>query len=160
METAFLPTLSSLPQPTEDEKFAAFKSVQMEYARNGCTTIQDGATHHGDYLTLKNAAEKKLLFLDLVTLPIITDLKAFDTVDFKDTRYHHRLKVGGIKHLGDGSPQGKTAFWTKPLLTPGLGGEKEWRGEATFPYETFAGMVKAAYDTGAHSHPLQRRRVN
>jgi hypothetical protein len=31
--------------------------------------------------------------------------------------YNDRLKLRGIKLVADGSPEGKTAFWTKPLLT-------------------------------------------
>ena len=32
--------------------------------------------------------------------------------------YHKHFRIGGVKVVADGSPQGKTAFWTKPLLTP------------------------------------------
>ena len=149
METAFFPIFAKMPQPTEEEKLASFKTAQMEYARNGYTTVQEGATQYGDFLTIQKAAEKKLLFLDLVALPIVTELKAFDGVDFTDTAYHNRLKLGGVKLIGDGSPQGKTAYWSKPLLTDGPGGEKNWRGEPMVPYETFAKMVKAMDEKGA-----------
>jgi predicted amidohydrolase YtcJ len=43
--------------------------------------------------------------------------------------YCDRLKLQGIKLLVDGSPQGKTAFWGEPLLTPGPNGEANWRGQ-------------------------------
>ena len=48
----------------------------------------------------------------------------------------------------DGSPQGRTAFFTTPYLTGGPGGEKDWRGELTFPQESINQMVKRVYDMG------------
>ena len=38
-------------------------------------------------------------------------------------------------HHRDGSPQGKTAFWSEPLLTPGPAGEENWSGIPLFPPE-------------------------
>jgi predicted amidohydrolase YtcJ len=48
----------------------------------------------------------------------------------------------------DGSPQGKTAFWSKPLLTPGPGGEANWRGQPLFPPELVNKAAKELYDKG------------
>ncbi|AKB35290.1 imidazolonepropionase [Methanosarcina siciliae C2J] len=149
METAFLPIFANMPQPAEEEKFANFKQAQLEYARNGYTTIQEGATNYADFVTIRKAAEKNLLFLDLVVLPMVTDLRQFSGENLTNPAYHHRLKLGGVKLFGDGSPQGKTAYWSKPLLTGGPGGELAWCGEPTFPYETFAKMVAAVHATGA-----------
>jgi predicted amidohydrolase YtcJ len=53
-----------------------------------------------------------------------------------------------VKITIDGSPQGKTAFFTTPDLPAGPGGEKKWRGEPTFPEETVKQMVKRVYDLG------------
>jgi predicted amidohydrolase YtcJ len=50
-------------------------------------------------------------------------------------RYDKRFKVGGVKITVDGSPQGRTAAFTTPYLTGGPGGEKDWKGELTFPQE-------------------------
>jgi hypothetical protein len=48
----------------------------------------------------------------------------------------------------DGSPQGKTAFWTEPLLTPGPGGEENWRGAPLFPPEQVNKALAKIYDAG------------
>jgi predicted amidohydrolase YtcJ len=58
------------------------------------------------------------------------------------------LKIGGVKITIDGSPQGKTAFFTTPYLTGGPGGEKDWKGELTFPQTEVNKMVKKVYDMG------------
>ncbi len=63
-------------------------------------------------------------------------------------KYHKRLKIGGVTVTIDGSPQGRTAFFTTHYLTGGPGGEKDWRGELTFPQDTINTMVKRVYDLG------------
>jgi predicted amidohydrolase YtcJ len=54
-----------------------------------------------------------------------------------------------VKIVTDGSPQGKTGFFTTPYLTGGPAGQREWRGEPTFPQATLNGMVKRVYDAEA-----------
>lgn len=148
MERAFLPVFANMPQPTQEQKLAAFEPTQQEYARNGYTTMQEGATHFDVYETIRAGAERGLLFLDLVVLPIMTDLAAFSEVDLADNGYERRLKIGGVKVFGDGSPQGKTAFWTEPLLTEGPDGEQDWRGEPMLPYEQFEPIVRSVVGQG------------
>ncbi|RYD28215.1 MAG: META domain-containing protein, partial [Verrucomicrobiaceae bacterium] len=43
-------------------------------------------------------------------------------------------------------PQGRTAFFTRPYLTGGPGGEKDWSGEPTFPVEFVNPFFKKVYD--------------
>ena len=62
--------------------------------------------------------------------------------------YRNRVKLQGIKCIVDGSPQGKTAFWTEPLLTPGPNGEADWCGQPVFPKELIAQMIKEIADAG------------
>ena len=61
-------------------------------------------------------------------------------------KYKNRFKIGGVKITLDGSPQGRTAFFTTPYLTGGPGGEKNWNGEPTFPQDLANQMVKKVYD--------------
>ena len=61
-------------------------------------------------------------------------------------KYRDRFKVGGVKITLDGSPQGRTAFFTTPYLTGGPGGEKDWTGEPTFPQDLANQMFKKVYD--------------
>lgn len=56
------------------------------------------------------------------------------------------FKIGGVKVTIDGSPQGRTAYFSKPYLTGGPGGEKNWFGELTFPQDMVNQMVKKVYD--------------
>ena len=55
-----------------------------------------------------------------------------------------------MKVVSDGSPQGKTAFWSEPLLTPGPAGEANWRGEPNVAPEDLNALVKLAYANDIH----------
>ncbi len=150
METAFLPIFEQLPTPGPAELKQQILDGQMIYARAGVTTGYEGATHLAQLNTLKDAADQGLLFMDVIALPFITDLEnilADYPVD-QWMKYDNNLKIGGCKITEDGSPQGKTAFFTKPYLTGGPSGEKNWRGEPTFAPEMFNEMVKTCYDLG------------
>ena len=150
METAYLPIFASLPQPTQAQEVEWSKAGQMLYAQYGVTTAHEGATHLGDLELMKRAAAGGATLIDIVSYPFITDLDKVLAKYPKDTwgRYDNRLKIGGVKITIDGSPQGKTAYFTTPYLTGGPGGEKKWTGELTFPEEVVTQAVKRVYDMG------------
>ncbi len=164
METAFLPLFANMPQPSAEERFDRLYDAQQIYARAGVTTAHEGATHAKDVAFLREAGARGLLYLDIVALPLIIDMPEFANAFAPGTTcapmeipqrletafgtYHDHLKLQGIKFLIDGSPQGKTAFWTEPLLTPGPGGEQGWRGQPLFPPEVLHRALADAYSHG------------
>lgn len=149
MEAAWLPIFQNLPKPSDDELLTRFKEGQMIYAAAGITTAQEGATPAHDVALLQKAAKQGLLFIDVAAYPFITEAKAVFKTDPPDTfgKYANRFKLGGIKITTDGSPQGRTAFFTRPYLTGGPGGEKDWRGEPLFPKAELEQLVKFVYDS-------------
>lgn len=148
METAFLPVFANLPKPTPEQQLQQLKDGQMIYATAGVTTAQEGATHKTDLDILANGAKQNALFIDVIAYPFILDLPAVlkDHPFTEFASYNNHLKIGGVKITEDGSPQGKTAFFTTPYLTGGPGGEKNWRGEPTFPQDSLNAWVKKLYD--------------
>jgi len=164
METAFLPIFGNMPQPSERELLDTLHEAQQIYAAAGVTTCQEGATHARDLAFLRKAADQELLYLDIVSLPFVLEVPALVreyAPDFAGTpndipdeapqafgSYRNRLKLQGIKFTLDGSPQGKTAFWSKPLLTPGPGGEEYWRGQPLFPPEQVTAALAQVYAKG------------
>ena len=148
METAFLPIFSQLPKPTAEQQKKQLLDGQLLYASAGVTTAQEGASHLGDINILETGAKNKELFIDIVSYPFITEfdtvMKTHTTADFG--KYNNHLKLGGIKITTDGSGPGRTAFFTTPYLTGGPGGQKNWRGEPTFPQDLLNQMVKSVYD--------------
>jgi predicted amidohydrolase YtcJ len=61
--------------------------------------------------------------------------------------YHNRLKFGGVKITSDGSPQGETAFLTKPYLHPPEGQPAYYRGYPILSQEELDCWVDAAYES-------------
>jgi len=153
METAFLPIFSALPKPTPDQQMEQLKAGQMIFAAAGVTTAQEGASHLADVQILQRGADEKVLFIDVISYPFITEfdhiMEKYKPEDFG--KYNNRLKLGGIKITIDGSPQGRTALFTTPYLTGGPSGEKNWKGESTFSQETVNQMLKKVYDAGLQS---------
>jgi predicted amidohydrolase YtcJ len=150
METAYLPVFAALPKPTREEEVAWSRAGQMLYAKAGITTAHEGATHTDDIELMKRATEAGANIIDVVAYPFITDL---DKVLERNPvsvwgRYDRHLRIGGVKITIDGSPQGRTAFFTTPYLTGGPGGETDWRGELTFPEDTVKLMVKRVHGLG------------
>jgi len=148
METAFLPVFANMPQPTPTEMLDNIKAAQQLYAANGYTTITEGATCLKDLNLLQQAAAKNNLFLDVISLPLFTELDEIlkHPERYAFGRYSNHLKLGGMKILNDGSPQGKTAYFSRPYLVPGPAGQRNWRGEPTMPQADFDQIVKMALD--------------
>jgi predicted amidohydrolase YtcJ len=150
-ETAFLPIFSKVPGPDGDEAIALLKSGQDLYLRAGITTAQEGATMKHQLDLLRALADRGGLKLDVIALPFIAEVdKIFGgKPPQNEPAYKNRLRIGGVKALMDGSPQGRTAAFTTPYLTDGPAGQKDWRGELSFPQATLNEMVKKVYDGGA-----------
>ncbi len=150
METAYLPMFSNMPGPTLETEVAAAKAGQMLYAAAGVTTAQEGATHAPQIEQLKRIATQGGLFIDLVAYPFILDLDAVLETNDPSTfgTYINNLKLGGCKLTPDGSPQGKTAWFTTPYLTGGPAGEKDWKGEPGLPIDLMLAGTKKCYDNG------------
>ena len=150
-ETAFLPIFSKLPGPDPDEQLELIRTGQEFYARAGITTAQEGATMKEQLDLLRVAAGRGLLEIDVIALPFITEIDAIfaGRPPTAEKDYAGRLRIGGVKIVMDGSPQGKTSWFTTPYLTGGPTGQQDWRGEPSFPQPELAAMVKKIYDGGA-----------
>jgi len=148
MEHSFLPIFMHMPAPSEQQQLDAFAAAQALYAGNGYTTVQDAPMEPATRPLYHKAAEQGRLVLDFVGYVNwleFPELLRTRGEPFKEG-YHNHMRIGGVKIVADGSPQGKTAFWTKPLLTPGPNGEKDWRGEPNIVPEELNKLVKLAYD--------------
>jgi predicted amidohydrolase YtcJ len=150
MEAAYLPIFSQLPRPNAEQEVSWSRAGQMLYAAAGITTAHEGATHAAELALMQRAAAAGANIIDVIAYAFFTD---FDKVLEKNPigswgKYVNRLKIGGAKITLDGSPQGKTAYFTTPYLTGGPGGEKNWRGEPVVPEEDVKAFVKKVYDLG------------
>lgn len=148
METAFLPVFAALPKPSRAQEVPWSQAGQMLYAEAGLTLAQEGATHAEDLAVMQRATAAHANVIDLVAYPFMTDLDAILAANPVRGwgRFDGHLQIGGVKITADGSPQGKTAYFTTPYRTGGPGGEQNWRGEPTLSQDALDQMVKRVYD--------------
>ena len=148
METAYLPVYSGLPKPTREQEATATTAGQKLYAEAGITLAHEGATHANDLEVMQRAAAAGANIIDVVAYPFMTDLEKIVAANPVSGwgKYDRRVKIGGVKITIDGSPQGRTAYFSTPYLAGGPGGEKDWRGELTIPQDLINKLVKQVYD--------------
>jgi hypothetical protein len=148
METAFLPIMEQSDPMTAAQEVTLSKAGQMLYAEAGITTAHEGASHLPQIETIKRASEAGANIIDVVAYPFITDVdKILELVPREEwLTYKNNFKIGGVKITIDGSPQGRTAFFTTPYLDGGPAGEKNWTGEMTFPQDMANDMVKKVFN--------------
>ncbi len=148
MEMNFLPIFAAMPKASTDEQLLQLREGQMLYAAAGVTTAQEGATHMGEVSLLERGAKENKLFIDVISYPLFTEMdtlfRIHPATDFG--KYNNHFKLGGIKITIDGSPQGRTAYFTTPYLTEGPGGQKNWLGEPSFSQELANQLLKRIYD--------------
>ncbi len=134
-ETATRP-LQSLFLSGGDIPAADIAKALDTYASHGVTTVQDGAASWQIYDMLANVAETSGLSLDVVVYPQGMDEAFAIPEGIPLGEYRNRLKLGGIKLVLDGSPQGKTAYLSQPYEVVPEGLPDDYRGYSTIPQET------------------------
>jgi predicted amidohydrolase YtcJ len=146
-ETGMLPFLPLLkapksPEATED----LIRRAVAYYASHGVTTAAEHLLTPPDFPGLQAAADKGVLAIDVVAAPIyLAADELIGTGKVKWGEYRNGLKFVGIKLTLDGSPQGKTAFLTKPYLTPVPGCKKDCRGFPNMTQDEVNRLMLLAY---------------
>jgi predicted amidohydrolase YtcJ len=129
---------------SREEKLNLLKDAQLLYASHGITTAQIGNTGLDFIQFLNQVSKENKLFID------IEALVSYRFVDelLNDSNYQfgvldHHFKIAGFKLFADGSPQGKTAYFTKPYLTEVPGSRQT--GVPTITQKTFDNAVIKGY---------------
>ena len=140
-ETAAYP-LQQLAMSAYKDPIGSVKSAMEIYAKNGITTAQDGASSKETIGLMQAADAQGKINLDIISYPIGQNglLKEIDTLSFGS--YTGRLKIGGIKLILDGSPQGKTAYLTEPYYKPPHSESDSYKGYPLIPQSEVSKWVK------------------
>ncbi|MCO8121509.1 amidohydrolase [Stieleria sp. TO1_6] len=113
-------------------------------ASYGYTTAQEGRAIGSGLAAMERVADSGELPIDLVSYPDVLEVEnPKPTMEYKN---HYR--VGGVKLTIDGSPQGKTAWLTKPYFVPPDGQDKDYVGYSAIDQETTLAAVEKAYANG------------
>ena len=110
----------------------------------GYTTGQEGRAMSTSLATMKRVADAGKLAIDLVAYPDVLEVENPNP----SRTYTNRFRVGGVKLTIDGSPQGKTAWLTKPYYVPPEGQNKDYRGYAAIDEKTTNDAVEKAFGHG------------
>ncbi|WP_371656265.1 MULTISPECIES: amidohydrolase [unclassified Streptomyces] len=124
----------------DEERIRLVLLGQRAMAAYGFTTAQDGRVMSlKDLEVLESAAARGLLDIDVVAYPDVSLAEHLKGTDVSVPEYRGRLRIGGVKVGLDGSPQGRTAWLTRPYLTP-PGDDPKYRG---YPAMTDAAVTEA-----------------
>lgn len=149
-EKAMLPMSAVLPQPGAEARLAALDAVQMRYAREGFTWAQDGATNPVDLAFLTSSAAQAKLKIDLALLPFaMTGIDAvLDNPAMMPGAHFGRVKLQGIKFTLDGSPQARTAFFTRDYALGSPDGQHPWHGQPVTTDAAFQALARKVHERG------------
>lgn len=124
---------------------ARFEKVQQQYLENGITTVQDGAASSDNVRDAIAFAESGKWKIDVVSYVVVQENpeEIFAEYPEYDGCYHNRYKLGGCKIVLDGSPQGRSAWLSKPYE-----GETEYRGYPVFRDDEVDAYVSGCVNAG------------
>lgn len=117
-EQAFIKTAGQNIQETNDLSQQVIEALKI-YASYGITTIQEGYMKHSEFTLLSSLARNNQLFLDVVGYVDIKDNADIYKNNQQFYQYYNHFKLGGYKLFLDGSPQGKTAWLSRPYENSG-----------------------------------------
>ncbi|MGE6696405.1 amidohydrolase [Hyphomonas sp. NPDC076900] len=147
-ETATYPLrqymLEASPEAFEKQVNAA---VQV-YAAQGFTTVQDGGSSPAVVGALKGLSAKAVFPIDIVLYPIMTGAIACTQENFYEAQYERGVRVGGVKFMIDGSPQGRTAFLTQPYALPPEGKGADYRAYPAIEAGYYFSKIDECLDNG------------
>lgn len=147
-ETAMVAVYKSIPQPDQATKLKLLQLAQNYYASHGITTVQDGAAQPADVDLYRTAADAGQLQLDVVAYPVLGYSAATTDNTKYEPDYINGFRVGGVKLVLDGSPQGKTAWLTKPYAHPPHGQDADYVGYPIHKTEKVNDFINGAFANG------------
>ena len=144
-ETAAYP-LQQLAMSAYKDPIGSVKKAMEIYARNGITTAQDGASSLETIGLMQAADAQNMIDIDVISYPIGQNGLDENLNALNFGSYTGRVKVGGIKLILDGSPQGKTAYLTEPYYKPPHNESKSYKGYPLIPQTEVSEWVKKYAD--------------
>jgi len=148
-EAALAPFYKTLSHPDLARLLDALDETQLQYARNGFTHAQDGASLLEQVNFLTSPAAVARMKIDLAVLPHFSDLEAIlKRQNLKFGTYQGHVKLQGIKFVLDGSPQARTAYSTRDYALGSPEGNHPWHGQPIISQEQFSSMARLVHDRG------------
>ncbi|RQO33234.1 hydrolase [Herminiimonas sp. KBW02] len=103
------------------------------YMQFGFTTAQEGRASKQITQTWNKLAKEGKLKIDVAAYPDLQAEQAFMSATGTKKSYSNHFRVAGVKLSLDGSPQGKTAWLSKPYVHAPAGQPADYRGYPAIP---------------------------
>ena len=131
---AFIFNGAQLSASDSEETADAIRRAAQHQASFGITTLQDGGSSSANIAMFRAAAENQPFLQDIVAFPVGNHLEeaVLDEIDF-DKHYRGGFRIGGVKFILDGSPQGRTAYLSEPYTAGPPGADKNYRAYPSYP---------------------------
>ena len=146
-----------IPGPSFETLMDAISKAQHIYAGYGITTAQDASVDKNMHELLMGAANANRIKIDIVghaVQQVTFDLLKDEGTPKRDYINHYKL-LGGKTWL-DGSPQGKTAWLTKPYYEVPEGQDEDYCGYGTQTDEDvttyFKGCIERNLQVNVHTN--------
>jgi hypothetical protein len=133
---------------SSEQKLATLLAGARTYASYGYTTAQDGHATLDNVAVASAAAGQGQLPIDVAAYVAVAAGAEAMRSPYAGPGYRGHYRIGGVKLLLDGSPQGKTAWLSRPYFVPPPGRSAGYAGYASMPAEKAMAYVDQAYANG------------
>jgi predicted amidohydrolase YtcJ len=129
-ELAAIPYMLGALSPKSEETILKFFNAGQDMALSfGYTTAQEGRAMGNNDLLI-SMAEAGNLKIDVVSYVDYLFTDQYMNTQWNSKSYQNHFRIGGVKLTLDGSPQGRTAWRTKPYLLAPHGAVDKYSGYA------------------------------
>jgi predicted amidohydrolase YtcJ len=143
----FMIFFKMIPKFTDKDLVKLYKAGEHSYISNGFTTVQEGKTDLATLSVLPEIAANTGFDIDIISYPDLAVLEANPILhsELMSREYVNGFRIGGVKLTFDGSPQGKTAWFTEPYFKPPAGQLDSYSGYPAFKDEEALKWLSLAF---------------
>lgn len=143
----FDPLYRLVPKFSPEEGVAMYLAGEASYIANGFTTAQEGKTDLATLKALPEIAASGAFKIDIVSYADIAVLGDDPILHgpLMSRSYSNHFRIGGVKLTFDGSPQGKTAWFTQPYFKVPAGEKASYAGYPAFTDAEASKWFELAY---------------
>ncbi len=144
----FKPLFSIMGKFDQEANEAVAKAGLAAYARQGFTTAQEGRATKSASETWRTLAKRGELIMDVDIYPDVQAEEAYmESIGKAMPGYENGFRIAGVKLSLDGSPQGRTAWLSKPYKVPPDGQPADYRGYPAIPDDSEVDrLIALAYE--------------
>ena len=118
---------------TPERTKQAIQDSARVHASFGITTVQDGGSNPMMVELYRQAASESPFPVDVVAYVFGNTASEKELANIEAEDYVNGFRVGGVKLMLDGSPQGRTAFLSQPYTEGPPGAGRNYRAYPTLP---------------------------